>query len=807
MWHKDANQKKTMVAAGRFGGLVLLLQVSSGAASARPASAISNGGKLQPFLGTDAAALGRHVRNSPSLLEEFFIGGELQDVLSPSNSAQNASTAGAWSSKQCEQAITAAIIFFPALLGLLWSAKEGLSLRSIDVTPKDDSSQKITDLAGFISDGANSFLWQEFQYLIVFSAVVAVIIGAYISLATLCAFLVGACTSGACALIGMRTAVYCNIRTTVCAWREGLPEAFSAAIRGGSIMGLCLVSLGVINMYALLLIFDKLESVNTWESIPGYGLGGSSIALFARVGGGIYTKAADVGADLSGKNEYGMEEDDPRNPACIADNVGDNVGDVAGMGADLFGSLAESTCAAFVISGTLSLSSSIVHSWASMCLPLMISSMGILVGIVSLQGVLLCIPVKQGPDIERALKAMLFLSTLLETPVALLLCYSVLPGSFAISPIHQQTKWWMVGIPVTAGLWSGLLIGLVTEYYTSHSYRPVREISESQIVSASTGIIYGLALGYMSCAVPVLCIGFTTVTAYHLSGMYGVSMAALGMLSTLTVGLTIDGFGPISDNAGGLAEMAELPPEVRSITDALDAAGNTTAAIGKGFAVGSATLVSLALFGAFCEAAKVRRVDLLETWCILGLLLGSMLPFLFSALTMRSVGHAANEMVKECFDQFPKILNEGAQPDYKRCISISTQASLREMVAPGVLVVASPIAAGCFFGKTCTAGLLCGALATGTMLAISMNNSGGAWDNSKKYIKAGGLGEEHKKNETHKNSVTGDTVGDPMKDTSGPSLNILIKLSAIVSLIFAPIIVRFSADDGDPIWMKRSTWM
>mmetsp|Transcript_34082 Transcript_34082/g.61407 ORF Transcript_34082/g.61407 Transcript_34082/m.61407 type:complete len:804 (+) Transcript_34082:42-2453(+) len=799
--------RKVMMAAARYGGTLLLLQVL-------PVSGVSSGTELQPApqrLEIDAAASGRHVRhgNIPSLLEEHLAGGESAGSLPGASSVRQKYTpvTSALRPRGDEQAVTAAMIFCPAILGLLWSAKEALCLRAIDVKPKDNSGQKISNLAGFISAGANSFLWQEFQYLIVFAAVVAAIIGATISPATLCAFAVGAVTSGACALIGMRTAVYCNIRTTLAAWREGLPEAFSVAVRGGSIMGLCLVSLGVINMYVLMLIFDHWESVNTWESIPGYGLGGSSIALFARVGGGIYTKAADVGADLSGKNEYGMEEDDPRNPACIADNVGDNVGDVAGMGADLFGSLAESTCAAFVISGAVTLSSSLVHSWASMCLPLMISSTGIVVGITSLQAVLMCVPVKQGPDIERALKSMLFLSTLLETPVVLLLCYFCLPETFAISNVHQQRAWWMVGIPVTAGLWSGLLIGLVTEYYTSHSYRPVREISESQIVSASTGIIYGLALGYMSCAVPVLCLGCTIVVAYYLSGMYGVAMAALGMLSTLTVGLTIDGFGPISDNAGGLAEMAELPSEVRNITDALDAAGNTTAAIGKGFAVGSATLVSLALFGAFCEAAKVKHVDLLETWCILGLLLGSMLPFLFSALTMRSVGHAANEMVKECFDQFPKILKGEAEPDYDRCISISTQASLREMIAPGCLVVVSPIAAGCCFGKTCTAGLLCGALATGTMLAISMNNSGGAWDNSKKYIKAGGLGEEHKKNETHKNSVTGDTVGDPMKDTSGPSLNILIKLSAIVSLIFAPVIIRFSQNDGGPKWMLRSTWM
>merc|ERR1719161_2934717 len=372
-----------------------------------------------------------------------------------------------------------------------------------------------------------------------------------------------------------------------------------------------------------------------------------------------------------------------------------------------------------------------------------------------------------------------------------------------ISKTFPEVLWWHASIPVLAGLWAGFIIGIATEYYTSHSYSPVRQIAESQKTSAATGIIFGLALGYNSCTIPTLCLGAVIVSSFLFCGMFGIALGALGMLSTLTMSLTIDGFGPIADNAGGLAEMAELPPEVRDRTDALDAAGNTTAAIGKGFAIGSAALVSLALFGAFCRTANVQNVDLWNPWCFLGLLLGALLPFAFSAMTMKSVGQAANEMVKECFDQFPKILHEGMRPNYQRCIAISTAASLREMILPGCLVVLSPIAVGCAFGKLCTAGLLAGAMTTGFMLAISMSNSGGAWDNSKKYIKAGGLGEEHKKNETHKNSVTGDTVGDPMKDTSGPSLNILMKLCAITSLIFAPVIVKYSAPHGGPSWLKE----
>merc|ERR1719191_236494 len=536
-----------------------------------------------------------------------------------------------------------------------------------------------------------------------------------------------------------------------------------------------------------------------YDAIAGYGLGGSSIALFGRVGGGIYTKAADVGADLSGKNEFGMDEDDPRNPACIADNVGDNVGDIAGMGADLFGSFAESTCAALVLASS---SPALASSWASLMYPMLISSCGILVGILTLIVCGAFYPVKQLPDVEKALKGVLVISTILMTPTAIGLSYTCLPDQFVLGESHGEVKWWYCALSIGLGLWSGLIVGYMTEYYTSHSYTPVREISETQKVSAATGIIYGLALGYLSCIVPVICLGITILVSHSLCGMFGVALGALGMLGTMTMGLTIDAYGPISDNAGGIAEMSGLGEEVRKRTDGLDAAGNTTAAIGKGFAIGSAALVSLALFGAFTVRAQITDVDILDPWVFTGLLFGAMMPYAFAAWTMKSVGKAANEMLKECLAQFPKIMGpERMTPDYDRCIKISTEASLREMLAPGALVILSPLVAGLGLGKNACAGLLSGALVSSVQLAISMSNTGGAWDNSKKYISAGGLGKDFVKgSEAHKNSVTGDTVGDPLKDTSGPALNIVMKLTAIISLVFGSAIADWSNAEGGPFW-------
>merc|ERR1719172_547459 len=562
-------------------------------------------------------------------------------------------------------------------------------------------------------------------------------------------------------------------------------------------MGLTVVAFGILGLSLLFLIFaSKKTYQETWQLLAGFGLGGSSIALFARVGGGIYTKAADVGADLAGKNEWGLDEDDPRNPACIADNVGDNVGDVAGMGADLFGSFAESTCAAMVIAGASAMIDgqanplSIANDFSAMMFPLLLSTTGIITGILTL---FLCdkLPmfrVNDNPDssIEKALKGILIVSTVIQTVMTFITAELVLPGEFKVDAEHTITPF-LACVSIITGLWAGLIIGITTEYYTSHTYRPVREVVDAQEVSAATGIIFGLALGYKSCIIPCFCIGATICVSHVIAGMYGIALAALGMLGTLVCALTIDVYGPISDNAGGIAEMAGLEEFVRERTDALDAAGNTTAAVGKGFAIGSAALVSLALFGAYTVRAEVHQVDVLNPWTFSGLLYGAMMPYWFSAMTMKSVGIAANDMVREC----------------NRCVAISTQASLREMIAPGALVILSPLVFGVMLGKNATAGLLCGALVSGVQLAISMSNSGGAWDNAKKYIEAGGLGPgKGKKTPPHANAVIGETVGDPLKDTSGPALNIVMKLCAIMSLVFGSVIADYSNSQGGPKWLS-----
>jgi len=427
----------------------------------------------------------------------------------------------------------------------------------------------------------------------------------------------------------------------------------------------------------------------------------------------------------------------------------------------------------------------------------LLSAGGIISGIFTLLVCNFVYPVKKIADVEKALKGVLVISTILETPFIYLTAKYALPSDFAIGQ-QQHANPLYASIPVWLGLWSGLIIGYTTEYFTSHSYSPVRNIANSQATSAATGIIFGLAVGYNSCVVPTLCLGVTVLVSHSLLGMYGIALGALGMLSTMSMGLTIDAYGPISDNAGGIAEMSELSVEVRKITDALDAAGNTTAAIGKGFAIGSAALVSLALFGAYTVRANIQQVNVLDPWTFTGLLLGAMIPFAFSAMTMTSVGYAAQDMVEECRRQFKDILAGTAKPDYQRCIKISTEASLKEMIAPGLLVMLSPLVAGVLFGKNCTAGLLTGALVSGVQMAISMSNTGGAWDNAKKYIEATGA----KGSEQHKNAVTGDTVGDPLKDTSGPAINIVMKLSAIISLVFGGFIAKWSDESGGPYWLK-----
>jgi inorganic pyrophosphatase len=447
---------------------------------------------------------------------------------------------------------------------------------------------------------------------------------------------------------------------------------------------------------------------------------------------------------------------------------------------------------------------SIADNFGAMCFPLLLSTTGIITGIVTL---FLCdtlpmFKVNEDPDssIETALKGILIVSTIIQTVATFVTAFLVLPEEFKVDGEHTVTPF-LACVSIVTGLWAGLIIGITTEYYTSHTYRPVREVVESQEVSAATGIIFGLALGYKSCIIPCFCIGATICVSHVVAGMYGVALAALGMLGTLVCALTIDVYGPISDNAGGIAEMAGLDEYVRERTDALDAAGNTTAAVGKGFAIGSAALVSLALFGAYTVRADIHQVDVLNPWTFSGVLYGAMMPYWFSAMTMKSVGIAANDMVRECNRQFPLIM-QGARPEYDHCVQISTKASLREMMPPGALVLLSPLLTGVFFGKNAVAGLLVGALVSGVMLAISMSNTGGAWDNAKKYIEAGGLGEgKGKRSIPHKNAVIGDTVGDPLKDTSGPSLNIVVKLSAIMSLVFGQVIANCSNSTGGPFWV------
>jgi len=714
------------------------------------------------------------------------------------------------------------LIVFPAVIGIIASilAWKKVAAVKVDGHPglKDPLLFSMADgeragivklmneIAGIITDGAMSFLFAEYKYMGVFIVGFCGILYPLTGWETTVSFVVGGVTSIICGWIGMKIAVYTNVRTAHECWKE-LGLGFDVAIQGGSVMGLSLVSLGVLVLFALIKVLQMCSPLKEqvfFEAIAGYGLGGSCIALFGRVGGGIYTKAADVGADLAGKNDYGLEEDDYRNPGCIADNVGDNVGDIAGMGADLFGSFAEATCAALVLAASSPDLKKM--GWCAMMYPLLISSVGILVGIATLllQPVLYKIDNNNPASVEKALKGILNISTALMTPVVVVLSFCCLPAEFKMSSESSEVvQWWYCCTAIALGLWSGLLIGYVTEFYTSSTYYPVREIAETQKQSAATGIIYGLAVGYLSTIIPVLALGVTILIAHTLCGMFGVALAALGMLGTMTMALTIDAYGPISDNAGGIAEMSGLPEVVRERTDCLDAAGNTTAAIGKGFAIGSAALVSLALFGAYTVRANITKVDILDPWVFTGLLFGAMMPYAFAAWTMKSVGEAANDLLVECLRQFPGIMDGTAKPDYERCIMISTEASLREMIKPGLLVILSPLVAGLGFGKNACAGLLSGALVSSVQLAISMSNSGGAWDNAKKYISSGGLGPEFVKgSEAHKNSVTGDTVGDPLKDTSGPALNIVMKLTAILSLVFGTAIANFSNSAGGPFWLK-----
>nr|XP_009763192.1 PREDICTED: pyrophosphate-energized vacuolar membrane proton pump 1-like isoform X2 [Nicotiana sylvestris] len=686
----------------------------------------------------------------------------------------------------------------------------------------DATVAKCAEIQKFLNVGATSFLFTEYKYLgifmVVFGAIIFLFLGSVKNFSTesqpctfnkenLCkpalanaifttiAFFLGALTSALSGFLGMKIATYANARTTLEA-RKSIGKAFVTAFRSGAVMGFLLAANGLLVLYVSINLF-KLYYGDDWEglyeSITGYGLGGSSMALFGRVGGGIYTKAADVGADLVGKVERNIPEDDPRNPAVIADNVGDNVGDIAGMGSDLFGSYAESSCAALFVASISSFGSS--HDYSAMSYPLIISSMGIIVCLITTLFATDMFEIKNVTEIEPSLKRQLVISTVLMTVGIAFVSFFTLPSEFTIFDFGTEkvVKNWHIFFCVSIGLWAGLVIGYTTEYYTSSAYSPVQDVADSCRTGAATNVIFGLALGYKSVIIPIFAIAASIYVSFSLAAMYGIAVAALGMLSTIATGLAIDAYGPISDNAGGIAEMAGMSHSIRERTDALDAAGNTTAAIGKGFAIGSAALVSLALFGAYVSRAGIKTVDVLAPKVFIGLIVGAMLPYWFSAMTMKSVGSAALKMVEEVrrqFNSIPGLMEGTAKPDYATCVKISTDASLKEMIPPGALVMLTPLIAGTFFGVETLAGVLAGSLVSGVQVAISASNTGGAWDNAKKYIEAGAT--EHaralgpKGSDAHKAAVIGDTVGDPLKDTSGPSLNILIKLMAVESLVFAP---------------------
>ncbi len=662
-------------------------------------------------------------------------------------------------------------------------------LKAQSVARADVGTERMAEIAGYIQEGALAFLGREYRVLTLFVGIVAVVlVGMYWTSGTqliALSFVVGAACSAAAGYAGMRVATLANVRTSA-ACRSSLEAGLNVAFAGGSVMGMSVVGLAIIGLSGLILLYTGMFG---WEVgsvtgkvltlMSGFSLGASSIALFARVGGGIYTKAADVGADLVGKVEAGLPEDDPRNPAAIADCVGDNVGDVAGMGADLFESYVGAIIGAMILGVPFAVGRDVLAGEEQLryvLLPLLLAGAGIIVSI----GCTFLVRTGEGGNPQKALNRGEFGAVGIMIPVAAGIIYLV---------VGPENLGGILGAMVL-GLAGGTIIALATEHYTATGTKPVEEIARASLTGEATNIIAGLGIGMKSTWIPILVIAVATVGAYELADLYGIALGGLGMLCTVGIQLAVDAYGPIADNAGGISEMSDLPPEVRERTDLLDAVGNTTAAIGKGFAIGSAALTALALFSAFRTQSQLLTLNLLDPIVMAGVFVGGMVPFLFSSMAMKAVGEAAGEMIEEVRRQFreiPGLLEGTAVADYARCVDISTAAALKRMMAPGLLAVIIPVLTGFIVGKEALGGLLAGVTVTGVLMALFMSNAGGAWDNAKKTIEGGAHG--GKGSDAHKAAVVGDTVGDPFKDTAGPSLNILIKLMAVVSVVIAPLII------------------